>query len=202
MCTETFLHLPEEKRDRFLEAAWEEFTTVSFPEASINQIIRRAGIPRGSFYQYFAGKEDLLFYLMGLAGEHFSGELRRMVDESEGNLFRAHLLCYDRFVRGGPAGDRLFDRCLRILRLNPGLFLELSSSTRPDSCFLDAAWSRVDCTAFRSQDPDYARQVFLLSLLALAGAVKDTLAEPEESARHRLELQQRLEIIQSGCLAP
>ena len=26
MCKETFLRLPEEKRNRFLEAAWEEFT--------------------------------------------------------------------------------------------------------------------------------------------------------------------------------
>ena len=51
MCTDTFLHLPEEKRTRFLEAAWEEFTRVSFAEACPNQIVRRAGVPRGSFYQ-------------------------------------------------------------------------------------------------------------------------------------------------------
>ena len=50
MCMETFLRLPEEKRTRFLEAAWEEFTRVSFAEASTNQIVRRAGVPRGSFY--------------------------------------------------------------------------------------------------------------------------------------------------------
>ena len=56
MCTETFLRLPEEKRNRFLEAAWEEFTSVPFEEASINKIVRRAKIPRGSFYQYFSDK--------------------------------------------------------------------------------------------------------------------------------------------------
>ena len=49
MCTDTFLHLPEEKRTRFLEAAWEEFTRVSFAEASTNQIVRRAGCPGGAF---------------------------------------------------------------------------------------------------------------------------------------------------------
>lgn len=38
MCKETFLRLPEEKRNRFLEAAWEEFTRVKFADASINQI--------------------------------------------------------------------------------------------------------------------------------------------------------------------
>ena len=58
MCSETFLRLPEEKRGRFLEAAWEEFTRVKFADASINQIVRRAGIPRGSFYQYFSDNED------------------------------------------------------------------------------------------------------------------------------------------------
>ena len=52
MCTDTFLRLPEEKRNRFLQAAWEEFTTASFAEASINQIVRRARVPRGSFYQF------------------------------------------------------------------------------------------------------------------------------------------------------
>jgi len=59
MCTETFLRLPEEKRNRFLEAAWEEFSSVPFEKVSINKIVLRAKIPRGSFYQYFAGKEDL-----------------------------------------------------------------------------------------------------------------------------------------------
>lgn len=66
MCTDTFLRLPEEKRNRFLQAAWEEFTTASFAEASINQIVRRARVPRGSFYQYFLDKWDLFSVLMGL----------------------------------------------------------------------------------------------------------------------------------------
>ena len=64
MATKTFLKLPQEKRERILEAAWAEFETVSFAEASINRIIRRAGISRGSFYQYFTDKEDLFIYLM------------------------------------------------------------------------------------------------------------------------------------------
>ena len=63
MCTETFLRLPEEKRNRFLDAAWAEFTTVPFQDVSINKIILRARISRGSFYQYFASKDDLFAYL-------------------------------------------------------------------------------------------------------------------------------------------
>ena len=176
MCTETFLHLPEEKKHRFLEAAWEEFTTVSFASASINQIIRRAGIPRGSFYQYFSDKSDLFFYLMNLIGAHFSEELRKTVLQTGGNLFRT-------------------------LQLNPEIFFQITLSSRPDHCFLEAAWTQVDLSAFRSRDPDYVYQVFLLALLALAAAVRDTLAKPENSELHRRALVQRLTIIQSGCLA-
>ncbi|MBQ2739076.1 MAG: helix-turn-helix transcriptional regulator, partial [Oscillibacter sp.] len=64
MSSETFLRLPEEKRRRILDAAWEEFTRVSFSDASINQIVQRSGISRGSFYQYFRDKEELMAYLM------------------------------------------------------------------------------------------------------------------------------------------
>ncbi|MBR3569954.1 MAG: helix-turn-helix transcriptional regulator, partial [Oscillibacter sp.] len=59
MCKETFLRLPEEKRARIVNAAWDEFAAVPFADASINRVIRAAGIPRGSFYQYFEDKNDL-----------------------------------------------------------------------------------------------------------------------------------------------
>ena len=58
MPSETFLRLTEEKRTRLVDAAWEEVLRVPFEEMSINKIILRARIPRGSFYQYFTDKKD------------------------------------------------------------------------------------------------------------------------------------------------
>ena len=57
MPSATFLNLPPEKRERFLRAARTEFARVPYADASINRMIRAAGIPRGSFYMYFANKE-------------------------------------------------------------------------------------------------------------------------------------------------
>lgn len=91
---------------------------------------------------------------------------------------------------------------MRILRLNSGLFLQLMLSDPPDHhCFLESAWETLDPSALRSQEPDYVQQVFFLSLLALAAAVKDTLAAPDEVDRHRRGLQLRLEILQHGSLS-
>ena len=55
-----------------MDAAWEEFTTNSYTDASINRIIQKAHIPRGSFYQYFQDKEDLFWYLFGGMHDYFA----------------------------------------------------------------------------------------------------------------------------------
>lgn len=60
----TFLNLAPEKQEKLLSAAVREFTERPYNEASINRIVREAGIPRGSFYMYFRDKEDLFHYLM------------------------------------------------------------------------------------------------------------------------------------------
>ena len=59
MPKETFVKLPEEKKDKIIKAAKKEFARVPFEQTSI-KIIEDADIARGSFYQYFESKEDLL----------------------------------------------------------------------------------------------------------------------------------------------
>lgn len=64
MPKDTFHNLSEDKKRKIFDAALKEFSTRRFSEASINQIVKSAGIPRGSFYQYFEGKEDLYLYMI------------------------------------------------------------------------------------------------------------------------------------------
>jgi TetR/AcrR family transcriptional regulator len=65
----TFLNLPEEKRKKILDLAIEEFAERDYQNASISNIVARAGIAKGSIYQYFEDKRDLYLYLIQLAGE-------------------------------------------------------------------------------------------------------------------------------------
>ena len=58
MASSTYHQLPETKRKRILEALMDEFSQVTYSEASINRVIKQAQISRGSFYQYFENKED------------------------------------------------------------------------------------------------------------------------------------------------
>ncbi len=63
MASERFLNLPEEKRMAVISAAVEEFISNPYDKVSINKIIEKAGISRGSFYTYFEDKSDLLSFI-------------------------------------------------------------------------------------------------------------------------------------------
>lgn len=67
MPKDTFLNLEEEKRQRFIAAALEEFAHNSYAQASITRLVARLGIAKGSVYQYFEDKRDLWLYLKNYA---------------------------------------------------------------------------------------------------------------------------------------
>lgn len=48
------------KRSNILDAAYELFTSKSFNNTSIDDVVKRAGIAKGTFYLYFKDKHDLM----------------------------------------------------------------------------------------------------------------------------------------------
>lgn len=78
MPKQTFLNLPEEKRQTVVEAAVNEFAEFGFEASSINRIVANSGISKGSFYQYFHDKLDVFKYLMDVLAnekmEFFKGK--------------------------------------------------------------------------------------------------------------------------------
>ncbi len=95
MPSSTFLNLPAQKQERLLEAATREFSSRPFSEASINQIIKDAGIPRGSFYMYFTDKEELFRYVISGYVNQLLMVIRECVLRAGGDLFQAMLDLFD-----------------------------------------------------------------------------------------------------------
>ncbi|MDE6455268.1 MAG: TetR/AcrR family transcriptional regulator [Dysosmobacter sp.] len=203
MPSETFFRLPEEKRSRFLDAAWEEFVRVRFADVSINQIIKKAGIPRGSFYQYFIDKEDLFLYLLDGVRAHVRDLYRAALVQAEGDVFQAQLACFDGLTSlQDLEREPVLGRCVLFLKNNQGVDIQKLVPGQPGRMLLDGLWDLLDLTAFRRKDREYIYNVFALLMAALGSAFMDALCHLEERDACRAALALRLEIIRDGCLAP
>lgn len=89
MPSPTFFNLPEDKRQRIIACAIEEFAEHDFQSASISKIVRRSGIAKGSLYQYFTDKADLYHYLLDYAAQVKAQVMANAVPQSgEMDLFQ------------------------------------------------------------------------------------------------------------------
>ncbi len=87
MPTDTFLNLPEDKRTALLAIALDEFAEHDYNTASVSRIVARAGIAKGSIYQYFADKRDLFLYLLEHATQAMLGTLHETPPAPDAGFF-------------------------------------------------------------------------------------------------------------------
>ena len=202
MPTSTFFRLPEEKRARLIEACWDEVSRARFSEVSINRIITAARIPRGSFYQYFEDKDDLIRYLLEDMREYFVSLLRNILVEAEGDIFAFPLMAYDRFMRADGGTDPMLKLIVDILQLNKGMDMRnLIGGPGPCPFLPDALWDVINAGKLRRGDREYADHVFHLACAVLAFAVAEALWDPSRLSGIREALQARMDLLRCGGAA-
>ncbi|SFD69281.1 DNA-binding transcriptional regulator, AcrR family [Lentibacillus persicus] len=89
MPKQTFFNLPHEKKQMLIRSAEAEFSRVPLYQASISNIVKEAGIPRGSFYQYFQDKEDAFFFLLDDLSRKRQEVFINLLKKYDGDLFTA-----------------------------------------------------------------------------------------------------------------
>lgn len=98
MPSKTFFNLEKEKQDKIIMTSMAEFAKCDYPEVSINQIIINSGIPRGSFYMYFADKEDLFSYLIEINHQKLSELTKKVIIKNNGDIYSSFLMLYDEII--------------------------------------------------------------------------------------------------------
>lgn len=96
----TFYNLPENKRNKVIKAAMEEFLRAKNGDILIKNIVINAGIPRGSFYQYFESKEELVDFLMEQHIKETEEMFCNKIDEVNGDLLEAFECLFKDIVSG------------------------------------------------------------------------------------------------------
>jgi len=112
---DTFWHLPPDKQERVLDAALTEFADQGYHQASLNRLVARAGIAKGSLYQYFPNKEGIFRHIFHLALNLVRRTLVEVKETTENeNLFirlEKSLQAGVRFLQGHP---RIYSLYLKI----------------------------------------------------------------------------------------
>lgn len=114
--SKTFGNLEPAKRERVIEAAVEEFGERGFEAASVNRMVSRLGIAKGSIFKYFGSKQALFRFVFGHAAAEFAASLRQVRDSSTDQDFferiRASLAAGLRFIDARPGLYRLYLRAV------------------------------------------------------------------------------------------
>lgn len=87
----TFQNLPKDKQDRITEAAVLEFGEKGYSGASINMLVERLGIAKGSIFQYFGDKNGLFLFIFNKTTESVKNRLRTIRDDTEDVEFFSRL---------------------------------------------------------------------------------------------------------------
>ena len=137
-----FQSLSPEKREKIFTSAAEEFAEHGYRKASVNSIVKNAGISKGSLFQYFSTKRNLFDGLVDLASDQVKIYLRSVREETRDlNFFdRLHRLLFSgfEFIDKHPALSRIYfhllqsgdspfgaDRIVELRRRAEGFLLEL-----------------------------------------------------------------------------
>ena len=81
MPTVTWSRLGGERRSAVVDAAEAEFAAHGFSGGSLNVIARRAGVAKGSLFQYFADKRDLYAYITDVGSQRVRAYMEYQIHE-------------------------------------------------------------------------------------------------------------------------
>lgn len=77
----TFDNIPEEKRERILTCATNEFAANGYENANISTIAKAAGVSVGSIYKYFESKQDLFLTVVHYGINRIDSVLQKLLVE-------------------------------------------------------------------------------------------------------------------------
>jgi len=132
MPKQTFFNLPEEKRERIMNEAVMEFKNYNFDMASINRIVEKSGISKGSFYQYFKDKEDLYIYIMTIIGDKKIEYLTpTLMNFNELNFYEALREMYRVGIQFALENPDYLEIGTRMMRDTSGIMLKIRDTFSP-----------------------------------------------------------------------
>ena len=198
----TFFNLPNEKRQRVMDAVWKEFTNVSYMDASINRIIQDAGISRGSFYQYFSGKADLFSYVLNTIFETGRKLFLAQLTAHNNDLFFAILGMYDEILwKNGRSHSMEQQRIQSLIHLNANQDMCQFAVRLNCEEIIQNMTALMQNAGYLLETPQECSALLHMLAAIATTNLANTMRHPQDEEKNRRLLEQQLLIIRRGLVA-
>lgn len=203
MIKPTFYHLPQEKRNRIIDAVINEFASASTEKVSINRIIKAANISRGSFYQYFDDKVDLVEILvksfMNTAYDEFCTALKN----SQGDIFSTYIHIFELVAKCTVDNKQkiVLKNLFKNLRANDSLISDYLVNRFKGISELFSGIDSIITNNLKFKSEEEIHSLSLILTLILKNAVFNLFVKNEDTESVRAEFMRKIKIIQEGAIA-
>lgn len=122
MPKKTFFNLKDEKKEKIENAAFNEFAEYGYQTASVNRIVKAAGIATGSFYQYFNDIEDLFIHILIIVArqkfKYIKDEYSKIKEHNLESLIKALYIGGTKFAIENNVARKIGDSIISIKNTN------------------------------------------------------------------------------------
>ena len=193
----TFYNLSEDKKQKIEKAIKEEFSKHSASKVSISNIIEKAGIPRGSFYQYFEDKDDALKYIINKFIEVENEEIRKLLIKNEGNIFQTSLDIYEYILEKNSA-QKERNLCKNIIEElkneNTNMFEKFNAKDK----FKIREENLINIENIRLENEDDLKYILKILSTVIRTEIINVMREKKTKGEARKDLLKQIEILKRG----
>ena len=201
MIKSTFYNLPEVKRQRVIEAIVDEFAVDGTNRVSINNIIKKADISRGSFYQYFDDKMDLVEVLIRHYINLLCQKAGEVINVSRGDIFYTYEECFTIIAELGSSDkDRIiFKKVIRNFRSADTVINDYIDKRCSGFEEIDELRSKLSRKNLKSSDDVYFENVNAILMLILRDSVRQYFLSGVEYEVVKKSYLKKVDIVKSGA---
>lgn len=202
MIKKTFYNLPYEKRKRITDAVIKGFMERPNEKVSINRIIKTAEISRGSFYQYFDDKVDLIEIITKTMFEESSNKAKEILKLSCGDLFVMYIKMFDYF--GDYSSQKQTMKIMRNIvdsfKANDDLVSEYLKNRFNMALTNNEIYTMVDRQNLKFQDNESVKCLIEILTQVLKNAIFDVFVAGSDREEVRERLIKKIDIIKQGAV--
>ena len=202
MIKKTFYNLPYEKRKRITDAVIKEFMERPNEKVSINRIIKTAEISRGSFYQYFDDKVDLIEIITKTMFDESSNKAREILKLSCGDLFVMYIKMFDYFddYSSQKQTMKIMRNIVDSFKANDDLVSEYLKNRFNMALTNNEIYTMVDRQNLKFQDNESVKCLIEILTQVLKNAIFDDFVAGCDREEVRERLIKKIDIIKQGAV--